>query len=202
MRLNQFKTCPKRGPKSSKNGKTSKIVQNSTTAKTQIVVFGPSCFKKSPFCVQISCTATKIRHFVFIFFFRDFWRFWTFLVPVQEICTQNWLFLKSFMSKTNIFWTKVTKKGGKSSIFGQKSTFFASFKSCRLNHVLTLRSLPYFQQVLKKKIVFSVFLCVYFLIYFENITNQVPIYIYITIFTKNPRDTKKTWFFNVCISDL
>jgi hypothetical protein len=55
----------------------------------------------------------------------------------------------------------------------------------------------YFQQVFFLKIVFSVFLCVYFLIYFENITNQVPIYIYITIFTKKPRDTKKTWFYMV-----
>lgn len=152
--------------------------------------------KKSVLCTNL-LYGDKNPTFCVNFFFSWFLTILDIFGPRTGNLYTKLTFLKSFMSKTNIFWTKVTKKGGKSSIFGQKNTFFASLKSWSWKKVNTIPIVMYFQQVFFKKIVFSVFLCVYFLIYFENITNQVPIYIYITIFTKKPRDTKKTWFYMV-----
>ena len=107
--------------------------------------------KKVRFLYKFPVLGPKIPILCSIFFFREICRFWPFWVRVQEICTENGLFLKSYVPKTDFFWTKFTKKAEKSAIFGQKTAIFDPRKNWNWNHQVKLRSITDFQQQLKKR---------------------------------------------------
>jgi len=110
MTLNQSKIRLKTAPFLTKNGKLSKTRQNSTTAKTEIVVFGPSDFKKSPFYVQISCTRTKNPDFVFNFFFSRNLPILAILGPSTGNLYRKRTFFEKLRPKNGLFLNEIHEK--------------------------------------------------------------------------------------------
>jgi len=116
-----------------KNGKSSKTRQNSTTAKSKIVVFELFFSKKCRISVQMFCVVPEIDNFVFDFWISGNLTILAIFQNYTEHLYRNATIFEKKSVKNGLFLEKFHEKSWKIGHFWPKNSDFWRWKKLKLN---------------------------------------------------------------------